>query len=89
MFALHSGQSLDRRAGVGNRALAGCHMCFYFSLYINCKLSDESQVTNISGAAVNLDFFSVRVTILLSIIVIIAVIVDIRDVCSEFINQRE
>ena len=42
-----------------------------------------------TGAAVNLDFFSVRVTILLSIIDIIAVIVDIREVGSEFINQRE
>ena len=61
---------------------------------IETQLTDESQVTNITGAAVNLDFFSVRVTIFLSMIdiiaaAIIAVIVDIREVGSEFINQRE
>ena len=67
--------------------------CVFTSLCIQTLLADGSQVTKITSAAVNLDFLLARVTILLSIIDIIcsyqAVIVDIREVGSEFINQRE
>ena len=96
---IHVGVCHNWTGGVGNTdTVTRClsHICFYFSLSVYKLDSRGVKLRTLPALAVNLDFLPASVTILLSIIdilsshvAIIAIIVDIRAVCSEFINQRE